>query len=416
MKIYWAPIFHIYQPSIQNEEMVVKINRECYKPLLNLIGEYDDVHINLNINGVLIESLYKFELNDTMELLKNLVKEKKIELLGSAKFHPILPLIPEKEIRRQILMNEEILSNEFESWEKKGFFPPELAIDSKLAEIVKELGYKWIIMSGVACEGHPSRNKIFKSPSGLQIFFRDESLSNQIAFNYISAKEFVEELKNLSESVNNINKDEFFLITAMDGETFGHHIKNHEKKFLKNVFDLVKDESINIEFVSKLDKHFMINKNQLSVMSSSWSTTNQDLKDDIPYPLWNHPKNNIHQYFWKIVKNLNKLIKIVEDIDSSDNEKVKNYISGARWYYNRGIASDSLWWANPERYLWSPNLLYDGIVLLIQASINAHMALIYSENNQLEENYFDSISYYHGLLLIEMSKMALRDSQKNQKE
>lgn len=415
MKVFWAPIFHIYQPFIQNEEMLLRVDRECYKPLLNLINDYDEIHINLNITGVLIESLYKSGLSDTMELLKNLVNENKIELLGSAKFHPILPLIPEKEIKRQILMNEEILSKEFDSWEKKGFFPPELAINSKLIEIIKDLGYKWVIMSGTACQKELSQSFIYKSSNDLQLFFRDESLSNQIAFNHINATDFVKELKNFSKTKDNKTNDNLYLITAMDGETFGHHIQNHEKKFLKTVFDLLNDENIDLEFVSQLDKHFPVIKNPVPPKNSSWSTTNQDLKDKIPYPLWNNPKNNIHQYFWKIVKNLNSLLDILENVNISDNIEFENYSNGARWYYDRGIASDSLWWANPKRYLWSPNLFYDGLVLLIKASINAQMALIYSDNYQLGENHFDSISYYHGLLLTELSKKAIQDSNQNKK-
>ncbi|GAH32275.1 unnamed protein product, partial [marine sediment metagenome] len=36
-----------------------------------------------------------------MDLIKDLVKQKKIEIVGSGKFHPILPLIPKEEAERQ---------------------------------------------------------------------------------------------------------------------------------------------------------------------------------------------------------------------------------------------------------------------------------------------------------------------------
>ncbi|GAH34958.1 unnamed protein product, partial [marine sediment metagenome] len=94
---YWAPLLHIYQPPTQDLNVLRKIDKECYKPLFSLLEEHDNAKFCLNVNGVLIELLYEFGLSDTMDLLKNLASESKIEIVGTAKFHPILPLIPKKE-------------------------------------------------------------------------------------------------------------------------------------------------------------------------------------------------------------------------------------------------------------------------------------------------------------------------------
>ncbi|MFX1478886.1 MAG: hypothetical protein ACFFCI_12210, partial [Promethearchaeota archaeon] len=247
MTIYWAPLLHIYQPATQDLNVLRSIDKECYKPLFSLFEEYDDVKFCLNINGILIELLYEFGLSDTMNLIKNLVSEKKIEIVGTAKFHPILPLIPKKEMQRQIEMNEEINRREFDRWQKKGFFPPELAISESLITLVQKLKYKWIIMSGIACPVDWPYNKIYNSSNGLQLFFRDEILSNKIAFNDISPDDFVKSLIQIFQQEKNpkikknkeINK---YVITAMDGETFGHHIKNFEKTFLKKVLDAIIEE------------------------------------------------------------------------------------------------------------------------------------------------------------------------------
>ena len=97
MTTYWAPLLHIYQPPTQDPKVLRNIDNECYKPLFSLLEEFDDAKFSLNINGILFELFYEFGLSDTMDLLKNLVSENKIEIVGTAKFHPILPLIPEKE-------------------------------------------------------------------------------------------------------------------------------------------------------------------------------------------------------------------------------------------------------------------------------------------------------------------------------
>ena len=152
MTTYWAPLLHVYQPPTQDIEILQKINKDCYTPLFSLIEKYDNARFSLNINGVLIELFYEFGLADTMELLKNLVSENKIEILGTGKFHPILPLIPKKEAYRQIQLNEEINRNEFgNSWQRTGFFPPEMAISSSIIKLIRDLGYKWVILSGISC-------------------------------------------------------------------------------------------------------------------------------------------------------------------------------------------------------------------------------------------------------------------------
>ena len=148
MTTYWAPLLHLYQPYTQDADVLRLIDKECYKPLFRMMEKHDNSRFCLNINGVLIELLHKFGLSDTIELLKNLVAENKIEILGTGKNHPILPLIPQKEITHQIRLNEEINRKEFgKNWHGTGFFPPEMAISAKVTKIVKEMGYKWVIMS-----------------------------------------------------------------------------------------------------------------------------------------------------------------------------------------------------------------------------------------------------------------------------
>ena len=125
-------MLHAYQPPYQDVGVLRKINKECYKPLFSMLEEHENIKISLNINSNLIEMFHECDLEDTLELLKNLVSENKIEILGTAKFHPILPLIPEKEAQNQIRLNEEINRLEFQKWERKGFFPPEMSITVRL--------------------------------------------------------------------------------------------------------------------------------------------------------------------------------------------------------------------------------------------------------------------------------------------
>lgn len=411
MTTYWANLLHFYQPPTQDLNVLTSIDKECYKPLFSLLDDYDNVKFCLNISGILIELLYEFGLSDTMDLLKNLVSESKIEIVGTAKYHPILPLIPKKEVQYQIQMNEEINRREFGRWQRKGFFPPELAISESVAKYIRQLGYKWVIMSGIACPEDWPYDKIYTSPDGLQLFFRDDILSNKISFKNISAKEFIKTIKeifqpNADPEQKSLTEIDRYIITAMDGETFGHHIKNYEKTFLKKVLDLINEEErIRTVFVSELDRFFPLCNKKIIPRESSWSTTYEDIQAGIPYPLWKHPENNIHKNYWKLVNSLNNLMNLADNIDLTTNREIENYYNTARYFYNRGIYSCPTWWSNPQNGIWSPNLIYKGIELLMRAALNAQMALVYSEKSDQGDVYYDSISLYHSLLLMELSNI-----------
>jgi len=413
MTTYFAPLIHIYQPPTQDIKVLKRINEECYKPLFSLIKGYDHAKFCLNINGILIEMLYEYDLGDTIEIIKDLVAENKIEVVGTAKFHPILPLIPRKEAYHQIQMNEEVNFKTFGRWERKGFFPPELSINSKVAKFLRELGYKWVILSGIACPVEWPYNKIFTSPNGLLLYFRDDILSNKISFKHISAKEFVKDLKTTHKDPKQKNANDTYIITAMDGETFGHHVKNYEKTFLGKTMELIsKEENIEMTFISDLDNYFPKAKKHIIPNDSSWSTSYDDLKSGIPYPLWRNPDNIIHNYYWKIVNSLNNLMNLADNLDFTQDWDIENYYKTARYFYDRGLHSCPVWWANPGRGIWSPNLIYSGVELLIKTALNAQMALVYSGKSELGEVYFDAISYYHGLLLMELSNVTRKNLKK----
>ncbi len=401
MTTYWAPLLHIYQPPTQDIEILRVINSECYKPLFSMMEEHENAKFCLNINGVLIDLLYEFGLGDTMDLLKNLVAENKVEILGTGKFHPILPLIPKKEVIHQIHMNEDLNRREFgNSWQRTGFFPPEMAISPKLAEYIKEIGYKWVISSGIACPSDWVYDKIYTNSKGLQLIFRDDILSNKISFKKITLKEFIKEIKSMYK--NEKKDNDTYIVTAMDGETFGHHIKNYEKTFLGSALELIAEkDNIKVLFITELDKHFPIAKEKITIRESSWSTTYEDIKADIPYPLWKHPENNVHKYYWKIIKSLNMLINLTDKLDVTKDWPIEEYYRTARWFYDRGLHSCPSWWANPHQGTWSPNLIYKGVELLMRAALNAQLALEHA-GIEAGEGYFDSISYYHGLLLMEL--------------
>ena len=100
--IYWAQLFHFYQPPTQLPSVLEKICNESYRPLLEVFREYPQARATVNINAVLTEMLKDCGHNDVIQGLKELAGKGQIEITGTGKYHPILPLIPPEEAKRQI--------------------------------------------------------------------------------------------------------------------------------------------------------------------------------------------------------------------------------------------------------------------------------------------------------------------------
>ena len=384
-----------------------------------MLQEHENSAFSLNINANLIDMLQENDLYETLDIVKKLKLEGKIEIVGTAKFHPILPLIPQEEAKRQILLNENTHKRFFENWKRMGFFPPELCLNSNIVKLIHELGYKWVLSSGVACPVNLPYDQIYYSPNGLKLYFRDDTLSNKISFNNITAKEFISHLKEVFNKNNEKKNENKYVITAMDSETFGHHHKNYERTFLSKTLELISNEDdFEVIFISDLDKIFPRYSNPINPHASSWSTTEEDLEDQIPYPLWDHPDNIIHRLYWQMMRATEHLIALVSELSISKNPIIENYMNTARWFYDQCVCSDTTWWANPDRGIWRPNLIYKGIELLLKVALNAQLSLIYAGKQEMGENYYYSIKNYHGTLFMELNNIsqALQDSSINKKK
>jgi len=111
-KITWVNFLHIYQPPWQDKGVIEQAASESYEYLFALLGKYPKFKATLNITGSLIEQLDQFR-PDSLNNLRNLIKKEKVELIGSAKYHALLPLLPIEEVERQILLNEKVLEKYF---------------------------------------------------------------------------------------------------------------------------------------------------------------------------------------------------------------------------------------------------------------------------------------------------------------
>jgi predicted glycosyl hydrolase (DUF1957 family) len=371
MFVHFAFLFHIYQPPVQIPSVIKQIVNESYNPIIEALKENPEAKITLNINGTLTEQLHDFGYDNLIESITTLASKGQIEFTSSGKFHPLLPLIPEPEIKRQIKLNNETNRHFFgKVYNPRGFFPPEMAVSEEVFKIVKKTGFDWIIMSGIAntLPEFPT-NYISVHPNGLRLIFRDDYISIDCAFDKINNVEaFIKRLyyKHTSE--------DYYVILAMDGETFGHHVKHSINNFLIPLFQILPHRNdIKMSTISDIVDKYSKGYTQIP-RDSSWSTMPYDIATDVPFPLWFDPQNEIHieqhRFFMYALTMIHLSAKYQ---DGMDDEK-KRIFDNARNLLDRGIHSCQQWWAS-QRPWYSPDMILRGLNEVLLASVNAKRSI-----------------------------------------
>ncbi|MFX0032967.1 MAG: hypothetical protein ACFE8E_10275 [Candidatus Hodarchaeota archaeon] len=371
MVIYFAFLFHIYQPPVQIPQVIRQIVSESYKPIIDALINHPDAKITLNINGTLTEQLHDFGYDDLIQSIKLVASRSQIEFTGSAKFHPILPLIPEPEIERQIKLNDETSRKFFgKLYNPRGFFPPEMAVSEEVLETVKKLGFNWIIISGIAntLPEFPT-TYISQHMNGLNLIFRDDYISIDCAFDKIN---------NIDSFISRLyykhTSDDYYVILAMDGETFGHHVKHAINDFLIPLFQSIPHRhDIKICTISEIIDKFPKGHKQVP-RQSSWSTLPYDLAHDIPFPLWFDPNNDIHREQQRFFMYALTLVHLSAKYRESMDDEKKRTFDNARNLLDRGIHSCQQWWAS-QRPWYNPDMILRGLNEILMASVNAKRSL-----------------------------------------
>jgi alpha-amylase/alpha-mannosidase (GH57 family) len=349
----WLNFIHLYQPANADEKTIKEAADKSYRYILSVLEKHPANRWTVNITGCLLLRLEEIGCMDVIARFKNLAEKGQIELVGSAAYHPILPLIPKSEAVKQIRENEAILKKYFgDKIKLRGFFFPEMAFDNKTLKIIKKMGYQWAILDEIAASGKLNAidtGKVYKNEkSGIKIVFR----SRQFSMSFVP--------ETISSSILNNNLADNAIITATDGELYGlRHVDNSN-----SLEKILTDPSISTQTISELIGG---SKEQISVrpMPSNWEATEKDLADKNPFVLWCGKNNKIQASLWKLYKLAQKTMdKFPED---------SNY-EWTRWHLVRGLASCTFWWASGRNFehvfgpvSWNPDEIERGLNDLVRS-------------------------------------------------
>ncbi len=300
--MFWANFFHFYQPPTQKKKWVDTITKECYRRLVQGFLDRPQIKATLNINALLFEFWDKYGHNDVISGICELLSRGQIELTGTAKYHPLLPKLPPEEIIRQIRLND-ITSRKYLSdlYNPRGFFPPEMAYNRKIAQVAADLGYEWVIAEELSLShkfnavdystiyevaGTPVKGEDDKN---LKIFLRNREISYKILSGQLATS------KPFKKAVKKSFDEGDYLLTAMDGETFGHHRPGMDEL----LFDLLELDELDPVCVSELPEFYQ-KKQEVDTLPSTWALMSHDLERNHPFARWDDPDNDIHKMQWEL--------------------------------------------------------------------------------------------------------------------
>jgi len=423
--VYWANFLHIYQPPTQTKRILERVVNESYRRIIAELKRAPEAKLTLNITSCLTELLDQHGFTDVIDDLRMLLERGQIELTASAKYHPLLPKLPKDEVVRQIKLDLETNRHYFgRAYNPKGFFPPEAAYNRELAQIVADLGFEWILaeelsyngsfgavkwdrcyevegvyvqkdseklgeseksedqssgISGLSGSpahwrtGTPTRSEF--SGKQLKIFFRERDSSFKILSGQLGTVKLFEDY--LGER---LNRNEY-LLTAMDGETFGHHRPGMEKL----LFEIYKSSRVRTVTISQLPKLFP-KVETVKTIPSTWALMEKDIEKNAPFSRWDDPDNEIHQLQWELTNlairavNKSKIKKQIEKMHIRNQKEeifTINYLLftvgreeeklasdqrqwlRARQMLDKSLHSDQYWWASARPW-WSLEMIERG--------------------------------------------------------
>ncbi|MFN0095142.1 MAG: hypothetical protein ACKVVT_10265 [Dehalococcoidia bacterium] len=375
---YWAQILHFYQPPTQTHAVLRKVATESYLPLVGVLEEHPHARLAINIQGVLLDLLVEHGLGEVVERLGALVAMGQVELLGSGEYHPILPLVSEPLRARSIAGHAAALKRHLGASGGPGFFPPELCFDAGLAPAIGRAGHGWVLLSGVACpDGWPTATVYRVATPGheLAALFRDDVRSNRISFRETDPTRFIADLSGLG------SRGQAYVVTAMDGETYGHHIRGWERDFLATTYDILNPERAGIPAASA--PVIMVQPSELldlfpagpavTPRAASWSTTESDIAAGDPYPLWRSPGNEVHAMQWDYVDHVVALHGAALCF-AATSDGAKKYAAIADETLDAALHSCQFWWAS-RRPMWDVTMIHRGFQLLTTVLLNAEKSV-----------------------------------------
>ncbi|MGE0494677.1 MAG: hypothetical protein AB7S38_36040, partial [Vulcanimicrobiota bacterium] len=326
-------LLHVYQPPDRFDDLLHRVVRESHRPLLRLLQGRPDARVSLNLNWCLTEKWLEKGFEDCVESLDSLLRWERVELTGSAAYHPILPLIPRHEIRRQISYNSERHQEVFSNWKPQGFFPPELAFGHELPPVLVDLGFEWCLADDIpyTCLHDVPPFDFVPVCADLPVLLRSSLWSKTFEACARHGADGKALVRKLVEDLNGwFDGKDGYVIIALEADALGEHRSGSLDRCLLGFLDELAKQSdqIQLRHVGEIASEFPHQPSDIP--PGSWSTTVEDFWAGEFFPLWQSRYNNAHKLLWELT-----------DLAVSSVARLQTKL-------DRSLNSGTFWWATRE--------------------------------------------------------------------
>lgn len=137
-------VIHNHQPVDNPEGIIEPIYRRAYLPFVQKLAEFPEVKANLHYTGYLLEWL-EARHPEIVRLLRNMVEEGQVEMVGGGYYEPILATIPDQDAVGQVLLLSRKLSAVF-GQRPTGAWMAERAWEPQSPEILRACGVRYTML------------------------------------------------------------------------------------------------------------------------------------------------------------------------------------------------------------------------------------------------------------------------------
>ena len=235
---------HNHQPVGNFDFVFESTYQKAYKPFLDILEKYKDIKFNFHYTGSLLLWIEKNH-PEHIEKLKNLAKEKRIEIQSGGFYEPIMPSIPDKDKDIQIQKLNNYIKDKF-AFNPKGAWIAERVWEPTLVKNLAKNDIKYIMLddSQFLTTGIDTKN-IFgyfitdNENYKLNIFPISQELRYLIPFREVEKS--IEYLKSIATEEGNR-----VVVLHDDGEKYGDWPGTqkwvYEDKWLEKFFEALSEE------------------------------------------------------------------------------------------------------------------------------------------------------------------------------
>ena len=277
---------HFYEDDELNAKILDYYADHCYLPnnnmLLDLIEKTDGrLRVSFSISGTALEQ-FEHHRPDVLDSFRALAKTGCVEFIGGTYHHSLSYFYSKEDFKRQVNLHHQKIKKYFGQCPKI-FHNTALTFNNEMAEFVQRMGFQGIMSEGVdwVLNGR-SPNYLYKVPNAdlIKVFVRNESLSNDISFNFhnkdwaeypLSPNKFKAWTENQTGDLVNIKIDYEKLMPHED------MADQSVREFFSNWVGLVCNSKMKFKLPTAIVEQFEVRDEFDAHHACSWANQKKDL-------------------------------------------------------------------------------------------------------------------------------------------